>query len=679
MKEKILITAALPYANGLLHFGHIAGAYLPADVYARFKRLKGSDVLYICGSDEHGVAITMSAEVAKRTPKEHVDLYHKEIQKFFNQMNISFDYYGRTTWEGHVETTQEFFKDLLANGYIESRVTDQLFSVKEQKFLADRYVIGHCPKCNYNEARGDECPKCGANFEATDLISPRSKLTDSPLILKPTQHWFLRFDLFKERLQNWIKDKPWKSNVLNFAKNYIDDLKPRAITRDSDWGIAVPLEEAKGKVFYVWFDAPIGYISATRQWAASLGKEDRWKDYWLDTKTKYVQFIGKDNIPFHAVFFPAMTMGQNQPYKLVDEIPANEFYTLEGKQFSKSDGWIIDLDGFFERYTEDQLRYCIAANAPESQDAEFTWKDFQQKCNGDLVGKLGNFINRVLVFVKQNLQGCVPQKIDLLEKDFSFLDSAQRLLTQIEEAYDHFQLRKASQLIMELAQQGNVYFDFKKPWRSIKSKEDYPDMIRTIHVCLDVIKILALVCYPIMPNSALKIWALMGFPEALNALSWKDASSCSFVSGQILPEPQVIFPKIEEEMINQEISKLNGLPKKKTVEPLKEIKNLINIEDIRKIDLRVGLVLEAEKIPKSQKLLKLQVDIGIEKRVIVAGLGDKIQDVSALKGKKVMVVCNLAPTTFMGVESQGMILLANQDKNIILPDFVDASPGDKIY
>jgi methionyl-tRNA synthetase len=359
--EKILITSALPYANGQLHFGHIAGAYLPADCYARFARLQGSDVLYICGSDEYGIAITLSADLAGRSPQAHVDLFHAINKDLFAQLNFSFDHFSRTTWKGHVPTVQQFFLDLLAHGYIEERVTDQLYSPQDNRFLADRYVVGTCPKCGFTEARGDECQRCGSSYEATDLKNPRSKLTNAPLVLKATKHWFLLFDRFKDQLTQWLAEKNWKANVRNFAQSYIDDLKPRAITRDGEWGIPIPLPGTEGKVLYVWFDAPIGYISATQEWAQLNGKPDAWKDYWLDPETTYVQFIGKDNIPFHAVFFPAMEMGQNQPYKKVDQLPANEFLNLEGRQFSKSDGWTIDLADFFQNFTADQIRYTLAA------------------------------------------------------------------------------------------------------------------------------------------------------------------------------------------------------------------------------------------------------------------------------------------------------------------------------
>ncbi|MBP9842122.1 MAG: methionine--tRNA ligase [Simkaniaceae bacterium] len=542
MHNKVLITAALPYANGPLHFGHIAGAYLPADCYARFQRLVGEDVFFVCGSDEHGVAITLSAEMAGRTPKEHVDLFHAVNHQFFQQLNISFDHYSRTTWEGHVHPSQQFFLDLLNNGYIEERVTDQLYSEQDHQFLADRYVEGTCPKCGFNKARGDECQKCGASYEALDLIQPHSKVTGSPLILKKTKHWFLRFDLFKDRLQEWLKSKPWKDNVLKFASHYIDELKPRAITRDSDWGIPVPLEEAKGKVLYVWFDAPIGYISASMEWGGD------WQKYWLDPHTKLVQFIGKDNIPFHAIFFPAMVMGQNVPYKLVDELPANEFYNLEGKQFSKSDGWFIDLDAFFTQFTADQIRYTIAANAPETQDSEFTWHDFQMRCNSELVGKYGNFANRVLVFIANHFEHQVPVLGDLEKIDQDFMERVDELVNGAYEAYSRFHLRKATQLMMELASHGNVYFDHKKPW---KDKENSGT---TLAACVYCLKALALISFPVIPTSAEVLWGLLGFSLPIG--KWNEVRDLAVPSLQSLPPPRVLFSKVENEVIAREVAKL---------------------------------------------------------------------------------------------------------------------------
>lgn len=557
MTKKVLITAALVYANGPIHFGHVAGAYLPADVNARFERLRGKDVLYICGSDEYGVAITLSADLAGKSPKEHVDHYHNIISTCFQKLNISFDHYSRTTWEGHIEPSQTFFKDLLKNGYIEEKVTDQLYSIEDKRFLADRYVIGICPKCGYDEARGDECSKCGASYEATDLKNPRSKLSGAPLTLKPTKHWFMRFDLFKEKLSHWIGQKDWKPNVTQFAENYINDLKPRAITRDSDWGIPVPLEGAEGKVLYVWFDAPIGYISATKEWAEKVkGDPEAWKEYWFDPDTKMIQFLGKDNIPFHAIFFPAMIMGQDLPYNLVDELPANEFYHLEGKQFSKSNHWFIDIETFLKTFSADQIRYAIAANSPETQDSEFSWKDFQMRCNGELLGKYGNLVNRVLVFAERNCSKKVPSLGQLEAIDKEFLENIQQIAKECEKAYASFSLRKASQQIMELASISNIYFDAKKPWKGVKEVALQASMMTTIACSFQALSVLAMVSYPIIPKTAETLWKLLGSSESLEKMSWNAISDNMISEGQQLPSPSILFQKVEDDLISDQISAL---------------------------------------------------------------------------------------------------------------------------
>lgn len=554
---KILVTSALPYANGQPHFGHIAGAYLPSDCYARFERLKGNDVLYICGSDEYGVAITLSADLAGRTPEQHVSIFHKIIQDLFGRLNFSFDHFSRTSWPGHIPTVQQFFKDLVANGYVEEKVTEQLYSEADKRFLADRYVVGSCPKCNFSDARGDECQKCGASYEATDLKNPRSKLTGALLVQRPTKHWFLRFDLFKDKLKVWLAQKKWKSNVVNFAKAYVDDLKPRAITRDAEWGVPVPLPGAEGKVLYVWFDAPIGYISATKEWAEKIGDQEAWKKYWLDPQTKYVQFVGKDNIPFHAVFFPAMEMGQNIPYKLVDELPANEFLNLEGRQFSKSEGWTVDLDQFFDHFTADQIRYTIAANAPETQDAEFTWSDFQSRCNAELLGKYGNLANRILVFAQNKCAGVVPKALP----DKDFLSKIQALADEIGKAYSSFHLRRASALIMELAQEGNIYFDGKKPWALAKNEATHSEMETVIYSCLECLKILALVSSPIIPDTAEKLWKLLGFTSSLADQNWDRVVKEEIPQGQLLLKPEVLFKRVEDSLIQLEMDRLKSLLK----------------------------------------------------------------------------------------------------------------------
>ncbi|MCP5504831.1 MAG: methionine--tRNA ligase [Chlamydiales bacterium] len=661
---KVLITAALPYANGPLHFGHIAGAYLPADCYARFQRLIGSDVLYICGSDEHGVAITLSAELAGRTPKEHVDYFHQVLKDFFQKMNIDFDHYSRTTWEGHVEPSQTYFKQLLKNGYIEEKVTNQLYSEKDQRFLADRYVMGTCPKCGFEEARGDECPKCGASYEATDLKKPRSKLTGASLSLKATKHWFIRFDLFKDQLSRWIKKKNWKSNVVNFAQNYIDDLKPRAITRDSDWGIPVPLEGAEGKVLYVWFDAPIGYISATKEWALKKGDPEAWKRYWCDEKTKLVNFIGKDNIPFHAIFFPAMTMGQDEPYKTVDELPANEFYNLEGKQFSKSAGWYIDLEEFFKHFSADQIRYAIAANAPETQDSEFSWKDFQMRCNSELLGKYGNLINRVLVFTQNKCEGVMPPYGDLKHEDEVFLEKIHELTQAIYEAYSHFHLRKATQLIMELAQEGNVYFDTKKPWK------DPEGLNTTIACCLRALNALALVSFPIIPDTAEKVWKLLGNDTNLKDQRWEAVLERGLPVNRTFPKPEVLFSKVEDHVIEKQLEDLK--------EATGNLKDQISFDAFQKLDIRVAEILSAEEVPKSDKLYKIEVNLGFEKRIVVSGIRKAYPDPKALLGKKIAFIANLKPAKLMGIQSQGMILAAGNDDFLEVVEIQGAPLGSPI-
>ncbi|NDE82828.1 MAG: methionine--tRNA ligase [Chlamydiia bacterium] len=675
MKQKVLITAALPYANGPLHFGHIAGAYLPGDCYARFQRLKGSDVLYICGSDEYGIAITLSAEMAGRTPQDHVDLFHAVNKEFFKKLGISFDHYSRTTWPGHIPVVQQFFLDLLHNGYIEKKETLQLFSQAENRFLADRYVQGTCPKCGFNKARGDECPACGASYEATDLLNPTSKLTCSPLIKKSTTHWFLRFDQFKQHLTDWMDKKDWKPNVMNFAKAYIEDLKARAITRDSDWGVPVPLPEAEGKVLYVWFDAPIGYISATKEWAENKGDKDAWKQYWYDPQTKLVQFVGKDNIPFHAVFFPAMTMGQNQPLKMVDDLPANEFYNLEGKRFSKSEGWYIDLETFFSKYSTDQIRYAIASNAPETQDSEFTWKDFQMRCNAELLGKYGNLVNRVLVFAQQQCGGLVPDPGLLMTCDIEFLENVARIADQTAIAYENYQVRKASQLIMELAQSANAYFDAKKPWQAAKLLEKKEEMLATVFCCIQAIKTAALISCPIIPSTADKIWKMLGYTSDLQSQHWQSVLETKVTPGTLLPKPDILFMKLEDDQVQKEIEAMHALSKSLQKPSYEAIKPEISFDDVKKIDFRIATILHVERVAKSKKLLKLSVDLGFESRTIVAGIGERMQNIDELIGRKILVVANLKTATLMGVESQGMVLAAIDQTGVELPQFTVTAPG----
>jgi len=472
------------------------------------------------------------------------------------------------------------------------------------------------------------------------------------------------------------------THFINFAKRYLEGLRARAITRDSKWGIPLPLENSEGKVFYVWFDAPIGYISASMEWAQKQGDSEAWKKYWCDPKTKYVQFIGKDNIPFHAIFFPAMTMGQNQPYKTVDELSANEFYNLEGKCFSKSEGWYIDLGEFFQKYTADQIRYSIAANAPETSDAEFKWKDFQRHCNSDLLGKYGNLVNRTLTFARKHCES-VPKKEDLEEVDEKFLAAISELLGEISQNYEQFRLRRVSEKIMELAQLGNVYFDGKKPWKDAKDPSRYAILCNTVACCLECLKAMAIASYPIIPETAQRVWTMLGYNSRLNALKWNDIAKAPLPVGQVIPKPEILFRKVENEEIEVEIQKLRAMSekasknseKKETIyEPIKE---QINYEDFSKLDLRVGKILRATKVPKSKKLLHLTVDLGFEQRSVVAGISQFYQ-AEELIGKKVVVVANLKATKFMGVNSEGMVLAGSLDKALEVVSVQDLPEGSVV-
>ncbi|CED81633.1 methionine--tRNA ligase [Chlamydia abortus] len=512
MPSRVLITSALPYANGPLHFGHIAGAYLPADVYARFRRLLGDDVLYICGSDEYGIAITLNAERAGMGYQKYVNMYHKIHKDTFDKLGISIDFFSRTTNPFHKKLVQDFYTELQSKGLIENQISLQLYSEEENRFLADRYVEGTCPKCGFDGARGDECQKCGADYEATDLVHPRSKLSGSQLVLKETEHAFLHLERMVEPLLAYIDTCYLPEHIRKFVTDYIKNLRPRAITRDLSWGIPVP--DFPNKVFYVWFDAPIGYISGTMDWAASLNTPEAWKDFWLEDSTEYVQFIGKDNIPFHAAIFPAMELGQSIPYKKMDALVSSEFYLLEGCQFSKSEGNYIDIDTFLDTYSLDKLRYVLAATAPETSDSEFTFMDFKTRCNSELVGKFGNFIHRVLVFAEKNGFKELAYSANLLEdQDKQFLDRAQQIVRDAQEHYSQYSLRKACCAIMELAALGNVYFNDQAPWKLLK--EGLSHRVEAVLFCACYCqKLLALISYPIIPGTAWEIWRMLS-PKSL--------------------------------------------------------------------------------------------------------------------------------------------------------------------
>lgn len=546
---RLLITAALPYANGAIHFGHLAGAYIPADCFARFSRLMGDEVLFLSGSDEYGVAISMSAELAGRSCQEHVDINHQINKTLFEKLSISFDIFSRTSTARHTALSHQFFLELLQNNYIEAKVTEQLYCEDDRKFYADRYVVGTCPKCGYDQARGDECTKCGSSFDAVELKSPKVKQSGAALTLRPTKHWFLELDKFQGKLQEWLATKNWKPQVANFAKGYLDEIHPRAITRDMSWGISVPLPDAAGKVLYVWFDAPIGYLSIAQEWAQQSGDSNAWKKFWCEEQTRLVQFVGKDNIPFHAVIFPAMLMGQTTKYKMVDELVANEFYNLEGRQFSKSDGWYVDLQKFLGFFSSELVRYALASTAPETQDSEFTWKDFQQRCNADLCGKLGNFVHRTLSFAQKACKGKIPAQHALEPIDIEFRAEILRLVVETKEAYANFKLRRACQLIMELAQRGNVYFDAKKPWVDAKQELTIPRLETTIHLSIECIKTLALIMSAVLPESSQKICHLLNLGSCPR--DWAQWINQPLPIEQSLPVPEVLFQKIEDDYLEQ--------------------------------------------------------------------------------------------------------------------------------
>jgi methionyl-tRNA synthetase len=683
VKPRYLITSALLYANGPMHLGHLAGAYLPADVFARSMRMNGADLVYICGSDEYGVAITLSAEKEGRSPKEHVDIYHKMNKELFNQMDFQFDHYSRTSNPLHTETTLEFFEDLYEQGLIEERDCEQLYSPEENRFLADRYVVGTCPKCKYEKARGDECTRCGANFEATDLLSPRSSLTQTPLLLKKTTHWFYKFDALKERLGGWLESKDWKPSVKKFSANYVKDLKARAITRDLNWGIPVPLKNAQGKVFYVWFDAPIGYISATREWANIQGNKELWKDYWLNDTTRLIHFIGKDNIPFHAVFFPAMLMGQTRPFITPSEVPANEFLTLEGKQFSKSEGWTIDLETMIRRYGSCAIRYWALANAPESSDTEFTWRGFQAQINSDLVGKLGNFINRVLTFCHKWTEGQVPENITFEEVDSAFLIEMEKSSRAAFTKMEQFKMREACAQLMEMAQKSNAFFDHKKPWADAKDPEKNPRMLATLFACLEAIKILSLTTSPLMPKAAQTMWDLIGQKGEVNNCTLLEALSSPICAGQSLQKPKLLFNKIEDEMIENELKELkqNAKEPKPTPqsEPQEKLSAHIDFKTFQSIELKVGKILSASKVEKSEKLLLLEVDLAEgSSRTVVSGIAKHISP-HELVGRCAIFAANLKPAKIMGIESRGMLLCADTPEGGLKISFIEGlEPGMRL-
>lgn len=655
------ITAALPYTNGPIHIGHLAGVYVPSDIYARYLRLQGKDVAFICGSDEHGVAISMKAKKEGITPQEVIDKYDAIIRQSFIDFGISFDNYSRTSSKIHHDTAQEFFRTLYDHGDFIEQETLQLFDVKANQFLADRFVTGTCPKCDNPEAYGDQCERCGSTWNATDLINPKSTITGETPVLKSTKHWFLPLDRYQDFLQKWLlvdHAKDWKVNVLGQVKSWLDDgLKPRAVTRDLDWGIDVPVEGADGKKLYVWFDAPIGYISATKEWAAREGKN--WEDYWKKQDTKLVHFIGKDNIVFHCIIFPAMLKAEGS-FILPDNVPANEFLNLEGNKLSTSKNWAVWLHEYLEDFPgkQDVLRYALTANAPETKDNDFTWKDFQAKNNNELAAVFGNFVNRVVVLTNKYYNGIVPSPNTFSEVDEQTLTELKTYPAVIASSIERYRFREAQGELMNVARLGNKYLADEEPWKMVKEN---PERVKTqLYVALQIASALAILAEPFLPFTSNKLGKILR--QSQQDHGWKLVSETSELlhPGHQIGEAAILFSQIEDAEIQKQIEKLDATKTSNAVENtiIEPQKPTSTFEDFSKLDLRVGTILEAEKMPKANKLLVLKVDTGIDIRTIVSGIAEHFSPEEVV-GKRVTILVNLAPRALRGVESQGMILMTN--------------------
>lgn len=672
MSKRTLVTSALPYANGPIHLGHLAGAYLPADLFVRFKRLCGEDILFICGSDEHGVPITIAADKEGVTPLDIVDRYHNMNKEVFERAGISFDYYGRTSSPVHHQVSSDFFSVLHDKGVFKKKTEKQLFDPEAGKFLADRYVKGTCPKCGNPEAYGDQCEKCGTSLSPSELINPKSMLTGSEPELRETEHWYLPLGDLQPEIEAWLDTrKGWKNNVMGQCKSWISGgLTDRAVTRDLNWGVPVPLENAKGKVLYVWFDAPIGYISATKEWAIQQGDESKWKDYWQKDDSRLIHFIGKDNIVFHCIMFPAMLM-KHGDFVLPDNVPANEFLNLEGRKLSTSRGWAVWVHEYLETFDADNLRYVLGTIMPENKDSDFSWKDYQTRVNSELADILGNFIFRTLSFTNRFFEGKVPELVNPNGLDLSTLNEIDNLKTQIESAYNDFRLRDAISLSMNLARAGNRYLTETEPWKTRKT--DPVKAGNSIYVCLQIVAALSIVFDPILPN---KMKTLRGNIK-LDTFDWTTISQKILSPGQPIDQGEILFSKIEDDLIDTQIAKLHAndsTPVKADYDPLAEE---IEYDDFIKNDLRSAVILEAERMPKSKKLLRLIVDLGFEKRQILSGIAEYFDPTDVI-GKNVVIVANLKPRKMMGLDSQGMILMATNPDGTL--SFVESHghPGSRI-
>lgn len=655
--KRYTVTAALPYANGPVHIGHLAGCYLPADIYVRYLRSKVEDVKFICGSDEHGVPITIKAKKEGITPQQVVDKYHKMMAEAFNEFGVSFDIYSRTSSKIHHETASEFFKKLYEKKVFVEEVTEQYFDEKANQFLADRYIVGTCPKCGNENAYGDQCEKCGSTLNATDLINPKSALSGEKPVLKNTKNWFLPLDKMQPQIESYIDShKEWKSNVFGQCKSWLNSgLQPRAMTRDLDWGVKVPVEGAEGKVLYVWFDAPIGYISATKELTPD------WELYWKDKETKLVHFIGKDNIVFHCIIFPAMLMAEGS-YILPENVPANEFLNLEGDKISTSRNWAVWLHEYLVDFKDKQdvLRYTLCANAPESKDNDFTWKDFQAKNNNELVAILGNFVNRTLVLTHKYYEGKVPEASEYTKVDLLLLEEISKYPAKIAASIEQYRFREALSELMNLARLGNKYLADNEPWILIKTDEKRVQTI--MNVSLQISANLTVLMEPFLPFTSVKLSNMLNLNKGLK---WNDATRTDLLlAGHLINTANLLFDKIEDEAIVAQVQKLEDsklLNEENNVAMIEPSKPETSFDDFSKMDIRIGTILEAERVPKTDKLLKLLIDTGIDKRTVVSGIAGYYKPEEII-GQQVCILVNLAPRKIKGIESQGMILMAENNK-----------------
>ena len=684
MPKRYTITAALPYTNGPIHIGHLAGVYIPADIYTRYLRGQGKDVAFICGSDEHGVAISLKAKKEGKTPQEIIDTYDQIIRDSFQKFGITFDNYSRTSRKIHHETAQGFFKQLNEKKIFEELNSGQLYDPKAQQFLADRFVLGTCPICQNAEAYGDQCESCGSSLSATELINPKSTISGAKPELKKTKHWYLPLNKYENFISDWIlkgHKKDWKPNVYGQVKSWIDTgLKPRAVTRDLDWGIPVPLKGEVGKVLYVWFDAPIGYISSTKEWADQKGID--WEPYWKDKDTQLVHFIGKDNIVFHCIIFPIMLHASGE-YILPENVPANEFLNLEGQKISTSKNWAVWLHEYLEEFPEHQdvLRYVLTANAPETKDNDFTWDEFQARNNNELVAIYGNFINRVVVLTHKYYAGEIPKASELLEIDIDVLSEMRLLPKKIGTSIELYRFREASQLLMQLARIGNKYLADSEPWKLIKSD---PERVKTIiNIALQIATGLSVLSEPILPFTASKLKNMLNLNVA--NLKWQDVSSKYMLipSGHLIRKAKLLFQKVEDEQMEYQRSKLkvSSLENKTETVTIPPLKPKTSFENFAALDIKIAVIITAKKVSKTKKLMELTVRIGSEEKTVVSGIALDF-NAEELLGKKVTLLTNLQPRTLKGIESNGMILLGENNEGhfvFISPEAEDTKTGLSVH